>query len=64
MALFNGPFYATEASDEEIRAYCLNQIRQQLVTNTGGRHSEDVMLRAAQFATIADAFRPDGTKEN
>lgn len=55
---FNGPFIALEATDEEIRAYCLDQIRGQLGTPTGGLHSEAAMLRAAQFAAIAEAFHP------
>lgn len=56
---FNEPFAATEKSDEEIRQYCLDQIRTQLTTVIGGRHSEDALERAARFAAIAQAFRPD-----
>lgn len=56
----NEPFHATEKTAEEIRAYCLEQIRGQLTTNVGGVHSEEAMLRASQFATIAEAFRPAG----
>jgi hypothetical protein len=54
----NEPFHATGKTDEEIRAYCLEQIRGQLTTNIGGRHSEEALERAAKFAVIAEAFRP------
>lgn len=57
----NPPFIPAEKTNEEIRQYCLEQVKAQLGTHTGGRHSEDALERAARFATIAQAFRPDCT---
>ncbi|MET7370314.1 hypothetical protein ABZS61_31495 [Streptomyces sp. NPDC005566] len=59
MGWLNGPFYAPEKTDAEIREYCLEQVKAQLTTNISGRHAEDALVRATQFATIAQAFRPD-----
>ncbi|MFD7942543.1 hypothetical protein [Streptomyces sp. NPDC059744] len=59
VGFFNEPFYTPEKSDAEIREYCLEQARVQLTTPIGGRHDEAALLRATQFATIAQAFRPE-----
>ncbi|MFI8448262.1 hypothetical protein [Streptomyces erythrochromogenes] len=53
------PFDPTTKTDEEIRQYCLDQIKGQLATVIGGRHSDDALERAARFAAIAQAFRSD-----
>ncbi|MFE0206975.1 hypothetical protein [Streptomyces sp. NPDC058985] len=60
----NPPFLPTEKTDEEIRQYCLEQVRAQLGTAIGGRHNEDALVRATQFATIAQAFRPICTHDD
>ncbi|MEU4359170.1 hypothetical protein [Streptomyces virginiae] len=56
---FQEPFDATSKSEEEIRQYCLDQVRGQLSTVIGGRHSDEALERAARFAAISQAFRPN-----
>ncbi|MFE6808629.1 hypothetical protein ACFVEN_44300 [Streptomyces sp. NPDC057681] len=54
------PFIPGEKSDEEIRQYCLEQARKYLFTQVAGAHlNDDHVERAARFATIAQAFRPN-----
>ncbi|MFI8792583.1 hypothetical protein [Streptomyces sp. NPDC055105] len=54
------PFIPAEKSDEEIRQYCLDQARKYLFTPVAGGHlNDDHVERAARFATIAQAFRPN-----
>ncbi|MFD8777503.1 hypothetical protein [Streptomyces sp. NPDC059916] len=53
------PFLSDEKSDEEIRQYCLEQARKYLNAPIAGAHNDDILERAARFATIAQAFRPN-----
>lgn len=58
------PFLPDQKSDEEIRQYSLAQARRYLSTPVAGAHlNDDHLERAARFATIAQAFRPNSSHD-